>query len=102
MAGWNWRVLSQLITLRDIWEAMEGPLLVSDCLNSPGECPLDSGCPVHSRWDRIQCLIAGELESSTLTQLAWEANHQVRRDQVNYDHTSRDFQRLPLLRSTDG
>ena len=38
------------INLRHIWEAVEGPLLVSDCLESPGVCPLDSGCPVHFRW----------------------------------------------------
>ena len=61
------------INLRHIWEAVEGPLLVSDCLESPGACPLDSGCPVHFRWRRLQSLLARELETATLDQLAMEA-----------------------------
>ncbi|MEW5867988.1 MAG: Rrf2 family transcriptional regulator [Chloroflexota bacterium] len=61
------------INLRHIWEAVEGPLLVSDCLKSPGECPLDSGCPVHCRWRRIQAMLEQELEGATLAELAREA-----------------------------
>lgn len=61
------------INLRQIWEALEGPLLISDCLESPGICPLDNGCPVHFRWRRIQSLLALELESATLAQLAVDA-----------------------------
>ena len=64
---------TEMINLRHIWEAVEGPLLVSDCLESPGACPLDSGCPVHFRWRRLQSLLARELESATLEQLAQEA-----------------------------
>jgi Rrf2 family protein len=60
--------------LRQIWEAVEGPLLISDCLKAPGECPLDQGCPVRLRWARLQGLIVQELESTTLEQLAEEAN----------------------------
>jgi Rrf2 family transcriptional regulator, iron-sulfur cluster assembly transcription factor len=59
--------------LRQIWEAVEGPLLISDCLKAPGECPLDQGCPVRQRWARLQGLIIRELESTTLRQLADEA-----------------------------
>jgi Rrf2 family protein len=63
----------ETINLRHIWEAIEGPLLVSDCLESPGVCPLDSGCPVHFRWRRLQSLLARELESASLDQLVAEA-----------------------------
>jgi Rrf2 family protein len=64
---------AETINLRQIWEAVEGPLLISDCLESPGTCPLDNGCPVHFRWRRIQSLLAKEMESATLDQLAAEA-----------------------------
>jgi Rrf2 family protein len=66
--------------LRQIWEAVEGPLLISDCLIAPGACPLDQsdlatpGCPVRSRWARLQRLILNELESTNLAQLAEEAD----------------------------
>ena len=62
------------ITLRDIYEAIEGPLLISDCLWSPGECPLDSGCPVHPRWRRMQAMIVHEMEGVTLEQLGLDAH----------------------------
>jgi Rrf2 family protein len=60
--------------LLQIWEAIEGPLLISDCLKAPRNCPLDQGCPVHRRWRRMQALIARELEGASLAQLAEEAN----------------------------
>ncbi len=61
------------ITLRNIWEAIEGPILISDCLQTPDECPLDVTCPVQARWARLQALVVGELEAATLAQLASEA-----------------------------
>ncbi len=62
------------ISLRDIYEAIEGTLLISDCLEASGECPLDKTCPVRPRWDRLQMLIVKELESITLDQLAQDAH----------------------------
>lgn len=62
------------ISLRDIYEAIEGTLLISDCLEGPGECPLDKTCSVRPRWDRLQMLIVKELESITLDQLAKDAH----------------------------
>ena len=61
------------ISLREIYEAIEGPLLLSECLISPGKCPLDCSCPVHPRWRRLQDTIVQEFENTTLQQLASEA-----------------------------
>lgn len=61
------------ITLLHIWEAMEGPLLISACLDHPAACPLDQGCPVHRRWRRIQNFLVQELGTTTLEQLGREA-----------------------------
>jgi len=65
---------AETINLRHVWEAAEGPMLISECLENPGECPLDQACPVRSRWGRLQAVILEELESTTLAQLASEAN----------------------------
>jgi Rrf2 family protein len=62
------------INLRHIWEAIEGPLLVSECVQSPHDCPLSPQCPVRGRWGRLQRLMLEELESTDLKQLALEAN----------------------------
>ena len=61
------------INLRHIWEAIEGPILISDCVHFTDACPLYRGCPVHSRWARLQCLILQELEGNNLAQLALDA-----------------------------
>jgi Rrf2 family protein len=61
------------INLRQVWEAMEGPLLISHCLQSCEECPLAPGCPVRGRWRSLQTLIVCELEATGLDQLAAEA-----------------------------
>lgn len=61
------------VNLRHIWEAIEGPLLISDCLKSVDECPLASECPVRGRWARMQSMLANELESTTLGDLVQEA-----------------------------
>jgi Rrf2 family iron-sulfur cluster assembly transcriptional regulator len=65
---------AEAINLRQLWEAIEGPLLISDCLKSRDECPLGSGCPVRSRWARLQAMIAHEMEATRLDELANEAN----------------------------
>lgn len=65
---------AESISLRQVWEAIEGPLLISDCLKACGVCPLDQGCPVRSHWGRLQGLLAQELESLTLAQLAVETH----------------------------
>ena len=67
---------AEQINLRHIWEAIEGELLISDCLKAPGECPMDSGCPVRSRWGRLQSMIMHELERTNLAELASEASRQ--------------------------
>ncbi len=57
------------INLRQIYEAIEGPLLISECLTARGTCALDCACPVHSRWGKLQAMIVTELESITLYDL---------------------------------
>lgn len=61
------------IHLRQIWEAIEGPILISDCLEGVNSCPLETGCPVNRRWKRLQALILSELESITLDGLVEDA-----------------------------
>lgn len=63
---------SEMINLRQIWEAIEGPLLISDCLQSPEECPLHENCPVYGCWGRLQKTIQRELETTTLCELSME------------------------------
>jgi Rrf2 family protein len=63
------------ISLRDVVEAFEGPILLSACLQVKGEddCPFLSHCPVRSKWGRVQVAMMREMASVTFEDLAAEA-----------------------------
>ncbi|MDQ2693185.1 MAG: Rrf2 family transcriptional regulator [Chloroflexota bacterium] len=64
------------ITLRDVVEAFEGPILLSQCLQVKGEddCPFQSNCPVRSKWGRVQVAMLREMAAITFESLAQEAS----------------------------
>ena len=68
------RAASQ-ITLKDVVEAFEGPILLSECLQVKGEndCPFQSNCPVRSKWGRVQIAMLREMAAITFESLAQEA-----------------------------
>ena len=63
------------ITLKDVVEVFEGPILLSDCMQVKGEddCPFQSNCPVRSKWGRVQVAMMREMASITFEGLAQEA-----------------------------
>lgn len=63
------------ITLRDVVEAFEGPILLSECLQVKGEddCPFQTNCPVRSKWGRVQVAMMREMAAITFESLAQEA-----------------------------
>lgn len=50
------------VTLRQVIEAVEGPIYLNRCLVRPGLCPRDRFCPVHPVWARIQAIVTRELD----------------------------------------
>lgn len=63
------------ITLRDVVEAFEGPILLSACLQVKDEddCPFQSNCPVRPKWGRVQVAMLREMASITFADLAQES-----------------------------
>ena len=63
------------ITLKDVVEAFEGPILLSQCLQVKGEddCPFQSNCPVRLKWGRVQMAMMREMAAVTFESLAQEA-----------------------------
>lgn len=66
---------ASLITLKDIVEAFEGPILLSQCLQVKGEddCPFLSNCPVRPKWGRVQVAMLREMAAITFEDLAKES-----------------------------
>ena len=58
------------ITLRDVIEAVEGPIHLNRCVAHPGACPRDRFCSVHPVWLRLQALVTRELDAVTIAALA--------------------------------
>ena len=63
------------ITLKDVVELFEGPVLLSQCMEVKGEddCPFQSNCPVRPRWGRVQVAMMQEMAAVTFEDLAKEA-----------------------------
>lgn len=63
------------LTIKDVVEAFEGPILLSQCMQAKGEddCPFRLNCPVRSKWGRVQVAMLREMASITFEDLAKEA-----------------------------
>ena len=63
------------ITLKDVVDAFEGPILLSECMQVKGEddCPFQSNCPVRSKWGRVQVAMMREMASITFEDLVQES-----------------------------
>ncbi len=57
------------MTLREVLEAVEGPLAINQCIVW-GDCPCAQTCPVRASLAKVQTLVERELESITVATLA--------------------------------
>ena len=58
------------ITLLEVVEAVEGPIVPNRCVISEGECKRDLTCNVHPVWLKVQSQVRGILENVTLKELS--------------------------------
>jgi Rrf2 family protein len=58
------------ITLRQVVEAVEGPIIPNRCLIGEGSCERQTFCTVHPVWRKVQGELVTILESVTLEDLA--------------------------------
>ena len=61
------------ITLLEVVEAVEGPIIPNRCVVIKGECPRDATCNVHPVWVDVQQRVRDILQSVTLLALAGPA-----------------------------
>jgi Rrf2 family protein len=58
------------ITLLDVVQAAEGPILLDECVLKGGPCAWEEVCPVHTPWVRAQNALMAELSQTTFADLA--------------------------------
>lgn len=63
------------ISLKEVVEAFEGPILLSECMQAKDEddCPFLTHCPVRTKWGRAQVAMLRELAAISFADLAEEA-----------------------------
>ena len=57
-------------TMRDVIEAIDGPIHLNVCVISPRSCPRSTWCPAHPVWERAQQAMLAVLSQSTVAELA--------------------------------
>jgi len=57
------------ITLRQLIEAIEGPIRLNRCLLRAGECALERTCTAHPVWERIQDVLMREMDAVTVSRM---------------------------------
>lgn len=68
--------LPEQITLHDVVSGMEGPVILSECLEEGHSCELSADCPVQTYWVRLQEVVDNELKASNFKFLLEEMTHQ--------------------------
>ena len=61
---------AESITLKQVFEALEGTLAPVDCVDHDGSCPLQSVCATWETWSELKEAIERVLEQTTLQRLA--------------------------------
>jgi Rrf2 family iron-sulfur cluster assembly transcriptional regulator len=58
------------ITMREVIEAVDGPIALNQCVLWPEDCARSGDCQVHVAWMRAQSQLMDVLDSVTLSSLA--------------------------------
>jgi Rrf2 family protein len=58
------------IAMKQVIEAMEGPIHLNRCLNGFGQCGREHLCPLHEVWEQIQQQVVATLEETNFAELA--------------------------------
>ncbi len=69
------------ITMKDVIEAIEGPIYLNLCLIAEGECSRDKVCPAHAIWEEAQGKMMEVLNRANFADLA-KAERQLRISQA--------------------
>jgi Rrf2 family protein len=61
------------ISILDVVEAIDGPILLNECVGDPADCVFSDDCLVHPIWVEVQDSLVKRLRESRFDQLAVKA-----------------------------
>lgn len=56
------------ISLLEVVEAIEGPLLVNECVIDANDCEYSEECPLRPVWSEIQAMLVNRMQNATFDQ----------------------------------
>jgi len=68
----------QQITLLDVMEAIQGPLMIRPCLLDDNACPVRPSCPVSAWLQRLQKSLQASMQSLTLARITSATENEMR------------------------
>lgn len=60
------------LTLLEVVEAAEGPIIIDECVLRGGPCDWDVSCPIHVPWSRALNALTEQLSQTTFKELAMD------------------------------
>jgi|SRR5579859_1965340 len=60
---------AEAISLLEIVETIDGPMLLNECVYDPSLCPLGENCAVHKVWCQAQADLVDRLSTTTVAKL---------------------------------
>lgn len=63
------------ITLREVYESLEGPICPVECVDDPECCDRRESCPTRDTWVELQQAITSVLQKTTIQDLADRMTH---------------------------
>jgi Rrf2 family protein len=73
------------ISMKDILEAVEGPLYLVDCVEKPTTCKRSSFCIARDLWGDASKALSDSLEKTTLASLVERQKDKKQRQTANYE-----------------
>lgn len=80
--GFEISSLGRLASMRDVIEAIDGPISLNVCVSQRRSCPRQSWCPAHLVWARAQGALMGVLSSAIIGDLASESGDTFPREHI--------------------
>ena len=56
------------VSILDVVEAIDGPMLLNECTSNPHTCPFVGKCPLHETWCETRRIIHDKLSTATFSQ----------------------------------
>ena len=53
----------------DVVEAIDGPILLNECVGNPGKCEFADDCAMHPIWTEAQASLVKRLKETTFDKL---------------------------------